>query len=78
MKNNVSDLRPDDQDPKRLVCSEGFFFDENATQLCRPICGEFNRLPLSVQIVEQMCVCICFIGSIMLFIMALTVQRESL
>ena len=61
-----------------LECAEGFFFDENRTELCRPTCGEFGTTPLSVQIVEDVCVCICFIASIIVFIMALTVQRDSL
>ena len=61
-----------------LECAEGFFFDENRTELCRPTCGEFGTTPLSVQIVEDVCACICFIASIIVFIMALTVQRDSL
>ena len=61
-----------------LDCLEGFFFDKNVSNLCRPICGEFNPTPLVVTIVEDVFIVACFIASIMMFILALTVQRKTL
>ena len=62
----------------QLVCSEGFYFDENGTNLCRPTCGEFFAPSLSAQIIQRTAVTISFITSVLMFILALTVQREVL
>lgn len=35
-----------------LACSEDFFFDENETGLCQPICGEFIHKLYAIEIVE--------------------------
>ena len=61
-----------------LVCSEGFFFDENVTNLCRPVCGEFNPTPYGVEILEKISVCIGFLASVILIVLALTVQKKTL
>ena len=62
----------------KLNCLKGFYFDENVTRLCRPICGEFNPTPLPIRIIEEAFIYMCFIGSIVMFIQALTVQRDKL
>ena len=62
----------------QLVCSEGFYFDENGTNLCRPTCGEFFPASLSAQIIQRTALAISFITSVLMFILALTVQREVL
>lgn len=59
-------------------CSEGFFFDENGTRLCRPICGEINPKHIALQVLENASVCACFVASVLMFALALTVQRDSL
>ena len=60
-----------------LMCSDGFFFDENVTNLCRPTCGEFNPTSIGIQIVHRGAISISFIASVLMFILALAVQRET-
>lgn len=62
----------------QLVCSDGFYFDEDETRLCRPICGEINPKHIGLQILENASICICFIASVLMFILALSVQKDSL
>lgn len=59
-------------------CSEEFFFDENVTNICRPICGELNPVPLGVQILYKISVVIGSIAAVTVIILALAVQREKL
>lgn len=63
---------------EQLKCSKGFFFDENVTNLCRPACGEFRQTKIEIQALENATICICFIASVAMFILALTVQRNTL
>ena len=65
-------------DDIQLDCIESFYFDENVTRLCRPICGEFSPVPLAVTIVEDILTIMSFIATIVMFILALTVQRDKL
>ena len=73
---NVTIPAPDGSN--QFICSEGFFFDENETRLCRPICGEINPKHIGLQVLENVAICVCFIASVLMFILALTVQRDSL
>jgi hypothetical protein len=59
-------------------CSDGFFLDKNATNLCRPLCGEFRRTRFGVQVLENTAICVCLVASVIMLILALTVQRDSL
>ena len=61
-----------------LVCSEQFFFDENDTQLCRPICGEFNQKSTSKRVIDLLAACVGLIAAVGVVIIALTVQRKEL
>ena len=63
---------------ERLKCSKEFFFDENVTNLCRPTCGEFHQTKIGIQALENTTVCICFMASVTMFILALTLQRNTL
>ena len=63
---------------KSFECSEWFYFDENGTEFCRPICGEISPKSLGLQIVEKAAVCMGFVACVIMFILALTVQRKSL
>lgn len=61
-------------------CSEGFYFDEDVlgTNTCRPECGEFLRTPLVRQFFERFSIVVGIIGSVLVFLIAATVQREKL
>jgi hypothetical protein len=61
----------------QIVCSDGFYFD-NVTNLCRPTCGEVLVVPIGVQVVERTAISISFVSSVVVFILALTVQRDVL
>ena len=77
-------LYPDDQSSSsnataiKLECSDGFYFDENATGLCLPECGEWSLIPLPQQIIERVFVIVCFIASMIMIIGALTVRRDTM
>ena len=66
------------------VCSQGFFLDDedqngrNATNTCRPACGEFLRKPLALIIFEDLAIIGSIIACVLMFIMAATVQRKQL
>ena len=60
----------------QLICSEGFYFDVNATNLCRPTCGEFFPVGFASLIIIRSAVSISFVASVVMFILALTIQRE--
>ena len=62
----------------QLLCSEGFFFDENGTGFCRPECGEFMRAPTGIVTVELVTICISIAASVLMFILAMTCQRSIL
>jgi hypothetical protein len=67
-----------------IMCSEGFFLDDedrngrNATNTCKPACGEFLRKPLAQQFFENLGVCGSLVAGVLMFIMASTVQRKTL
>ena len=61
-----------------LDCSDEFFYDENGTGLCRPLCGRLNQKPLGTKILRPVSACVGIISAVIVFILALTVQRESL
>ena len=70
----------ENQSSINLECSDGFYFDENRTELCRPICREF--IPIQsldtwaildkVSIIQAGVVCAA------IFITAVTVKRHTL
>ena len=59
-------------------CSDGFFFDANVTNICRPICGGFSPTPLFLQILYKISIVVGIIAAVIVVILALTVQREKL
>ena len=61
-----------------IMCSEGFFYDQDNTRLCRPECGEFNKLPQFEIILQQVCTFIGFITAVIVLILAFTIQRDKL
>ena len=68
-------------DDQPIECDEGFFQDLNATGLsCRPECGRFAylRVPLVEVILEQAAICIGFIAFVIVLILALTLQRNTM
>ena len=77
MPTNITPTANQTSPGDKLVCSDGFFFDENVTNFCKPTCGELNLQPIGVM-VQRGAVSISFIASILMFILALTVERETL
>ena len=69
---------PDGNRNLHLNCSEAFFFDENVTNRCRPICGEFSTIPLGALIIERGALVIGFIAAATVLVLAVTVQRDTL
>ena len=71
-------------DSANITCSEGFFFDNedsngrNATNTCKPACGEFLRKPRAQQFFENLGVCGSLVAGVLMFIIATTVQRKTL
>ena len=71
-------------DSANITCSEGFFFDDedsngrNATNTCKPACGEFLRKPLAQEFFENLGVCGSLVAGVLMFIIATTVQRKTL
>lgn len=61
-----------------LTCPNGFFHDSNGTGICRPECGHFQSLSLFPLILERMSVCVGFIASVIMIVLALTLQRKTL
>lgn len=74
----------DNVTPPVPMCSEGFFLDDedtngrNATNLCKPACGEFLRKPVVQIVFEDIAICGSIIACVLMFIMATTVQRKTL
>lgn len=60
------------------MCSEGFFFDKNVTNLCRPICGEFNPLVHAAVIFEIASLFVASIASVVVIVLALTARRKTM
>ena len=61
-----------------LMCSEGFYYDQNGTGFCRPKCGIFGYKKLGIVIPERIALCISLIASVIMFILALTYQKSTL
>ena len=61
-----------------IVCADNFYHDENGTNLCRPICGEFDPSSLPAVVLLMVSIGICPVASIIMFIMALVFQRNTL
>ena len=78
LMNDTTDLMLSPSNNSFLVCSDGFFYDQNGTGLCRPECGAFRRVPLSRIIIEILAIVASFLGSIAMFLITLTVQRKKM
>lgn len=57
------------------LCVEGSYLDVNDTGICRPTCGEFMKREIAL---KQIAFVLGFISCIMIFILALTIQRDAL
>ena len=66
-----------DCDGETPVCSETFFFDED-TELCRPLCADFNPSSTFVIVLQRVLICIGFIFSIVVLLLAVTTHRDTL
>lgn len=60
-----------------MECSEGFYYD-NGTGLCRPECGMFGKISNGLAILERVAIFIGLIASVTMFVLALTLQRNTL
>lgn len=69
---------PTDQTDSPVTCSDGFFYDLNATGCCRPECGTFGRIKKGLAIVEHISVCVGLVAALLMLVLALTIQRSSL
>ena len=58
-------------------CRENFFFNENSNT-CVPICGQFSFFEPGVEVLNKIVVCVCFIGSAVMLILSLTINRKKL
>ena len=60
-------------------CLEDFYFDTNGSELCRPICGEYDPTPSSLHliVISRASFILGVIASVLLFLIALIVQRDS-
>lgn len=61
-----------------LDCTDGFFFDVNGTGTCLPECGDFNPRFQALVIIEQISLWAGLVASVVLLILASTIQRKSL
>ena len=83
LANQTAATSPDNQNSSNttlneLECSNGFYFDVNRSGLCLPECGEFSLIPLPVYILGCVIVVVCFISSMIMIIIALTIERHTL
>ena len=65
-------------DDEPLECPNGLFYDQNGTGICRPECGQFRRSSLVVEFFQILSVCTGFVASVIMFILAFTLQRKTL
>ena len=56
-------------------CPEDFYYDENGTQLCQPICGKFLARDATVQ---RVVISIGFVLSVLMLFLVVPLQRETL
>ena len=61
-----------------LECSNGFFYDQNGTGLCRPECGKFRKTELGRLAIEGIAVGASLVASVMMFILACKFQRTKM
>ena len=62
-------------------CAENFFFKESGTvyvSTCVPICGEFSYFKREIRILDNVLMCVCFIASVTMIVIALTIQRKKM
>ena len=74
----TSEITPLNATSNLPTCSDGFYHDENGTGLCRPLCGEYNPKPLVFKVVDFFAACVGITSSVTIFVLAFTIQRESL
>ncbi len=59
-------------------CSEGFFYDHNGTEFCRPECAGFGRIKNGLVILERVAICIGLVSAVAMFVLALSIQKKTL
>ena len=59
-------------------CQQGFFFDQNETEMCRPECGEFMLSPLASVVLSRLSYFIGLVASVVMFILAIMLHRKKL
>ena len=60
-------------------CAENFFFKESGNvSACVPICGEFSFFKREIRILDNVVMCVCFIASVTMIVIALTIQRKKM
>ena len=69
-------IQPSQDEP--ILCSEGFFYDVNGTGSCRPECGRFEKMEHGLVIFQQLCIGLCLLATVLMVLLALTVQRSTL
>ena len=75
-----ADLENDSADSLQpRECAENFFFNENGTiSTCVPICGEFSFIEREIRILHKVVVSVCFIASVTMIVITLTIQRKKM
>ena len=71
-------LENDSADNLPLECAENFFFNENGSAICVPICGEFSFIKREIRIFNKVVVSVCFIASVTMIVITLTIQRKKM
>ena len=78
--NRKPDLKFTDNSSSNIPeCLEDFYFDANGSELCRPICGEYDPTPSSLHliVISRASFILGVIASVFVFLIALIVQRDS-
>ena len=74
-----ADLENESADEQPLECPEKFFFNENGSvSFCVPICGEFSFFKREMRILHKVVMCVCFIASVTMIVITLTIQRKKM
>ena len=72
-------LENDSADSLPLECPENYFSNENGSvSICVPICGEFSYFDREIRILHKVVVCVCFIASVTMIVITLTIQRKKM
>ena len=72
-------LENESADEQPLECPENFFFNVNGSvSFCVPICGEFSLIKREIRILHKVVMCVCFIASVTMIVITLTIQRKKM